>query len=51
MEGAVALVGELSPQPKENQQEETPRQRERETDREKDIASTTLGRKGTVIHR
>jgi hypothetical protein len=32
--------------PPKNQQEETPRERERE----RDVASTALGRKGTAIH-
>jgi hypothetical protein len=44
-EGAVAMVGEWSPQPGKNPQEETPSQKEKE-----DVASVVLGRKRMVIH-
>jgi hypothetical protein len=46
LEGAVAIVAEWSPQPGKNPQENTPSRKEQE-----DVASTALGRKGTVVHR
>jgi hypothetical protein len=51
----VAVAGEeWSPQPgkETNKRKHRARERERERERErKDVASTTLGRKGTVIQR
>jgi hypothetical protein len=41
---AVVMVGEWSPKPEKEPQEET------QSQKEKDVASAALGRKGTVIH-